>query len=64
VNLFATYRARVAIVYCEVPERVQRRQNADRDTAVPASVVRKMLERWEVADTTEAHQVVWAWPED
>jgi predicted kinase len=63
VNLFATYRARVRIVYCEVPEAVQRRQNADREDAVPASVVRKMMERWEVPDTTEAHEVVWGWGE-
>jgi putative nucleotidyltransferase with HDIG domain len=64
VNLFATYRARVTIVYCEAPERVQRRQNADREVAVPAAVVRKMLERWEVPDATEAHEVVWAWPSE
>jgi tRNA uridine 5-carbamoylmethylation protein Kti12 len=40
---------------------VQRKQNPEREDAVPASVVRKMLERWEVPDATEAHAVVWAW---
>ncbi len=61
VALFATYRARVKIVYCEVPERVQRKQNADREHAVPASAIRAMLDRWEVPDATEAHEVIWGW---
>lgn len=61
VNLFATYRARIKIVYCEAPERTLRRQNADREDAVPASALRAMMDRWEVPDATEAHEVVWGW---
>ena len=61
INLFATYRARVKIVYVEAPERVLFRQNASREEAVPASAVRKMMERWQVPDLAEAHEVVCRW---
>lgn len=60
INLFATYNARVRIVYVEVPESVLWRQNEEREHPVPASAIRGMLERWQVPDLTEAHEVVWA----
>jgi predicted kinase len=57
LGLFADYRARVRIVYLEVPEAVLLRQNRQRAHAVPAAVIERLLDRWEVPDLTEAHQV-------
>ena len=57
VGLCAAYKARVRIVYLEAsPERL-RRQNRERDTAVPQKVLDKLLQRWEVPDPYEGHQV-------
>jgi putative nucleotidyltransferase with HDIG domain len=60
IGLFATYNARVRIVYVEAPAAALWRQNRDREETVPASVIRAMMERWEVPDLTEAHEVIWA----
>jgi predicted kinase len=57
IGLFAAYNARVRIVYVEAPEAVLFRQNAARDAAVPVAAIRKMIDRWETPDLTEAHQI-------
>jgi predicted kinase len=57
IELFADYHARVKIVYIEVPERTLWEQNQQRKAAVPWSAIEKMMSRWEVPDTTEAHSV-------
>ena len=57
LGLFADYKARVRIVYLEVPEAVLLRQNKQRAHAVPAAVIERLLDRWEVPDLTEAHRV-------
>lgn len=57
IALFAAYRARVRIVYLEVPEERLFSQNRDRRAVVPAPVIERLLDRWEVPDLTEAHQV-------
>ena len=57
INLFAAYNARVRIVYVETPESRLFAQNRERETSVPAEVIRKLTERWEVPDLTEAHRV-------
>ncbi len=57
VSLAADYEAHVKIVYLEVPEGRQRRQNRQRTDAVPEPVIDKLLRRWQVPDLTEAHQV-------
>jgi predicted kinase len=59
IGLFADYRARVRIVYLEVPEARLLRQNRERPDAVPEGALGRMLERWEVPDLTEAHAVEW-----
>lgn len=57
IGLFSEYRARIRIVYREVPYPRQRRQNKRRKQLVPESVIRTMLTMWEVPDLTEAHFV-------
>jgi len=62
INLFAAYNARVRIVYIEAPEERLYIQNRERESSVPAEVIRKLTARWEVADLTEAHRVDWVEP--
>jgi predicted kinase len=57
VNLFANYGARVRVVYVEVPPAVLFPQNRQRPAPVPEKVIERILDRWEVPDRTEAHQV-------
>lgn len=57
IRLFADYRARIHIVYVEVPAERLFPQNRQRPAPVPQGVLERMLERWEVPDLTEAHQV-------
>jgi predicted kinase len=59
IDVAATYRARVRIVYVEVPARVQQDRNRRRETAVPDAAVERMYRRWEVPDLTEAHGIEW-----
>ena len=59
IQLFADYHARIRIVYLEVPEERLFRQNRQRPTAAPRAVVERLLDRWEVPDRTEAHNVTW-----
>jgi predicted kinase len=60
VNLFLEYEARVRIVYVEVPEATLRAQNRARAAVVPDAVIERMLERWEVPERSEAHDVSYA----
>ncbi len=57
LELFASYQARLRIVYLEVAPEVLFEQNRRRDRVVPARVIERMLDRWEVPDRTEAHAV-------
>jgi len=57
IGLFARYDARIRIVYVEAPEERLRRQNRERPRPVPERVLEGLLDRWEVPDITEAHEV-------
>jgi predicted kinase len=59
-RIFADYGARIRIVYVEVPEPTLRAQNRARRAPVPEHVLDALLEKWEVPDVTEAHEVVYA----
>ncbi len=56
-RLFASYRARVRVVYLEVAESVLLQRNRSRAHPVPEAVIERMLNQWEVPDLTEAHSV-------
>jgi predicted kinase len=59
VRLFHDYGAHVRIVYVEAePDRLFA-QNRQRRRKVPETVIERLLDRWEVPDRTEAHQVDW-----
>ena len=57
VNLFADYNARVRIVYVEAGPADLHRRNAARSNPVPAAVLERLLDRWEVPTPVEAHRV-------
>lgn len=56
-RIFADYGARIRIVYVEVSEAMLHAQNRARRAPVPAQVLAGLLEKWEVPDATEAHEV-------
>jgi len=57
IDLFAGYHARIEIIYLEPPLATILRQNKERSTAVPESVIRRLLEKTEVPTVAEAHVV-------
>ena len=59
-RIFADYDARIRIVYVEVPEPTLRAQNRARKSPVPERVLDSLLDKWDVPDATEAHEVVYA----
>jgi predicted kinase len=59
LELFAQYQARIRIVYVEAPPETLFEQNRQRQRRVPAGVIERLLDRWEVPDRTEAHAVEW-----
>lgn len=59
LSLCSAYNARLRIVYLETSEANLFAQNQARAASVPAPVITKLFQRWEVPDVTEAHRVDW-----
>ncbi|MGH9761032.1 MAG: AAA family ATPase, partial [Blastocatellia bacterium] len=59
ISLFAAYGARIRIVHVEAPPSKLYERNRERSSVVPEGVIHRLLDRWEVPDLTEAHQVDW-----
>ncbi|MFN7117431.1 MAG: AAA family ATPase [Saprospiraceae bacterium] len=57
MDLFLTYKAKVKIIYLEVPYERLVLQNDDRDHPVPPAVLERMIARLEVPSPVEAHEV-------
>jgi len=57
LRLFHDYDAKIRIVYFEVPRDRLFAQNRARRKRVPEIVIERMMDRWEIPDLTEAHQV-------
>lgn len=57
IELFASYRARVRIVYTEQPYKQWKLQNGSREEIVPAKVLERMLAKWEVPKLHETHSL-------
>ena len=55
LSLLADYRARIRIVYVEVPLPTLLAQNRARAAVVPERAIRRMIDRFELPDATEAH---------
>ncbi len=59
IDLFTTYKAKVTIVYIERPYNIWLKQNSNREHAVPAAALQRMLQKLEIPLPQEAHEVVW-----
>lgn len=59
IDLFTDYKARIEIIYLEPPLRTLLRQNKERASSVPESVIRRLLDKTEVPTVAEAHAVTW-----
>ena len=57
ISLFTDYKARVKIVYLEVPYKILKNQNANRAHKVPEKVIDKMIGKLEIPTTREAHDL-------
>ena len=57
INLFTDYRARVRIVYIEVPFKRLMKQNANRSHKVPEQVIEKLIHKLEIPTVREAHEI-------
>ncbi|WP_394850208.1 AAA family ATPase [Pendulispora brunnea] len=60
LSLLADYHARITIVYVEASRDSLWSQNRSRDAVVPERVIHSMMDRWEVPDPTEAHEIVYS----
>jgi putative nucleotidyltransferase with HDIG domain len=59
IGLFLSYRAKVKIVYVEVPYAQLRTQNHERDYVVPPAALEKLIDKLEVPAPDEAHEVIY-----
>jgi predicted kinase len=57
IDLFTTYKAKVSIIYIEVPHQHLHHQNKNRDAMVPATALDKLTHKLEVPALWEAHAV-------
>ena len=59
IDLASAYNARIRIVYVEASSERLFRQNRQRESAVPVSVIESMMDRWEIPAPYEADAVEW-----
>lgn len=59
IGLFTSYGGKVIIDYLEVPYKQMLIQNKSRDHILPDSVIHRMLDKWDVPQDFEAHEVRW-----
>ena len=64
LRLLLDYHARVRVVYVEAGPQRLFLQNEARENALPPVVLRRLMQRWDVPDRTEAHQVDYVIHED
>lgn len=57
ISLFTDYKAKVKIIYIEVPYKTLLKQNADRAYQVPENVIEKLIQKLEIPDVREAHEI-------
>ncbi len=59
IDLFLTYKAKISIVYIEVPYQCLHDQNKNREGVVPVPVLNKLIRKLEIPALWEAHKVVY-----
>jgi len=58
ISLFLDYRARVKIIYLEVPYKQLKKQNNNREYPVPWDVIDRLFDKLEMPDFEEGHEVL------
>jgi len=58
ISLFLEYRARVKIIYLEVPYRQLKKQNSNREYPVPLEVIDRLFDKLEIPSFDEGHEVL------
>lgn len=58
IGLFSSYGARVKLTYLESPYEEILRRNSERSRNIPEKVIRRLLEKLEVPEDFEAHEVI------
>lgn len=56
--MLLSYQAHVRICYVEAPRKILTEQIRQRDRKIPERIMNRLIDRWEVPDITEAHEVV------
>ncbi len=59
IALCLQYDAHVTVVYVEVPYKELFRQNGNREAIVPYNAMQKLINKLEIPDLTEAHEVIY-----
>ena len=59
INLFTDYKARVKIVYVEVDYKTLLARNRTREHQVPVKVIERFIDKLEIPQVHEAHEVVY-----
>jgi predicted kinase len=59
IDLFVMYKAKVTIVYIEVPYPQLLQQNRNREDVVPLKILERMIKRLEIPSLSEVHQIVY-----
>jgi len=59
ISLFLEYRARVKIIYLEVPYKQLKKQNSNREYPVSLEVIDRLFDKLEIPDFGEGHEVVY-----
>lgn len=59
IDLMVTYRATVKLIYLEVPYQQLVNQNRNREHVVPMNVLERLIEKLEIPQADEAHEVVY-----
>lgn len=59
VDLFTTYQARVKIIYLETPYQDLLERNRTREESIPTQILERFIDRMEIPERTEAHEVVY-----
>jgi predicted kinase len=57
ISLFTDYKAKVQIIYIEVPFKTLKKQNHNRTYKVPFDVIEKMVGKLEIPTLEEAHEI-------
>lgn len=58
ISLFLDYRARVKIIYLEVPYKTLKKQNSNREYVVPLEVIDRLFDKLEIPEYAEGHEVI------